>query len=110
MKLTKSIAAGTGMMALLLISAAHADNQRGGATRDYTVTITNLTLGQVFSPPVLVTHAQDVALFALGEAASDELAIVAEDGDGQPLAALASTLPGVADAQATSVPIPPGET
>ncbi|WP_040733898.1 hypothetical protein [Thiocapsa marina] len=63
MKLTKSIATGTGMMALLLISAAHADNQRGGATRDYTVTITNLTLGQVFSPPVLVTHKQDVALF-----------------------------------------------
>lgn len=110
MKLTKSIATGTGMMALLLISAAHADNQRGGATRDYTVTITNLTLGQVFSPPVLVTHKQDVALFTLGDAASDELALVAEDGVGQDLAALASTLPGVADAQATSAPIPPGET
>ena len=110
MTFTKSIAVGTGMMALLLTSAAHADDQPRGATRDYTVTITNLTLGQVFSPPVLVTHAQDVALFTLGEAASDELALVAEDGVGQDLAALASTLPGVADAQATSTPIPPGET
>ena len=110
MKRTQSIIAGTGMMALLLMSAAHADNQRGGTTRDYTVTITNLTPGQVFSPPVLVTHSQNVALFTLGEMASDELALVAEDGDGQPLTALASTLPEVADAQATSAPIPPGAT
>ena len=33
----------------------------------YEVTITNITKGQVFSPPVLVTHKRSVALFAVGK-------------------------------------------
>ncbi|MGB5831160.1 MAG: spondin domain-containing protein [Thiohalocapsa sp.] len=110
MRLTLPVAVTTGMMALLLMSAAHADNRRGGATKEYTLTITNLTKGQVFSPPVLVTHSEDVALFTLGEPALAELATVAEDGAGQPLADLASTLPQVAETQATSAALPPGET
>ncbi len=93
-------------VALFAASTASADNY----SRDfvYEVTITNITKGQVFSPPVLVTHSRDVALFAVGEPALDELAIVAEDGAGAPLAELVSTLPEVAEAQSTSAPIPPG--
>jgi hypothetical protein len=104
-KRTESIAAGTGMMAPLLISAAHADDQRRGATRNDTLTMTNLTLGQDLSPPVLVTHAHYVRIFARGDAASDALAIVGEDGDGQPPAALASTLPEVAAAHRLDVAV-----
>jgi hypothetical protein len=67
--------------------------------------ITNLTLDQVFSPPVPVTHAQDVSLFTLADAVPVALAIVAEDGDGQPLAASASTLPEVAAAHRLDVAV-----
>lgn len=74
----------------------------------YEVTITNITKGQVFSPPVLVTHSRDVALFEAGQPALDELAIVAEDGDGVPLADLVGSLPEVFEAQSTTAPIPPG--
>lgn len=76
----------------------------------YEVTLTNITKGQVFSPPVLVTHSRDIALFELGEPALEELATVAEDGDGGPLVDLIGLLPEVFDAQTTSVPILPGET
>lgn len=103
MKFTTLVAVAT----LFVASAANADNYHS-RTLTYEVTITNITKGQVFSPPVLVTHSSDVALFAVGEPALDELAIVAEDGDGVPLADLVSTLPQVAEAQSTTAPIPPG--
>jgi hypothetical protein len=95
------------LAAVLATSAAVADD---GDYRPFTyeVTITNVTKGQVFSPPVLVTHSREVALFAVGETALEELALVAEAGDGGPLAALASGLSQVGEAQATSAPIPPG--
>lgn len=74
----------------------------------YEVTITNITKGQVFSPPALVTHTRKVALFELGNPALDELAIVAEDGNGGPLVELVATLPEVGHAEATSSPLMPG--
>ncbi len=93
-------------VALFATATANADHH--SSNQVFEVTITNITKGQVFSPPVLVTHTSDVALFAVGEPAIDELALVAEDGAGGPLADLVSTLPQVADAQATMAPIPPG--
>ena len=92
---------------LFATSVASADNYFS-RNLVYEVTITNITKGQVFSPPVLVTHTEDVALFEVGQPALEELAIVAEDGAGGPLADLVSTLPQVAQAQATMAPIPPG--
>jgi len=94
-------------LALFTATAANADYYKS-RNMVYEVTITNITKGQVFSPPVLVTHSGDVALFAVGEPALKELALVAEDGAGGPLADLASTLPQVAEAQATMAPIGPG--
>ena len=76
--------------------------------RTYEVTIVNVTKGQVFSPPVLVTHSSDVALFEVGTPALVELALVAEDGAGQPLVDLVEGLPQVFEAQATSAPLMPG--
>lgn len=95
------------LAAVLATSAAAADD---GDYRPFTyeVTITNVTEGQVFSPPVLVTHSRDVALFGVGETAIEELALMAEAGDGGPLAELASGLRQVGEAQPTSAPIPPG--
>ncbi len=91
----------------LVAASAHAD-QRYPRTFTYEVTITNVTKDQVFSPPVLVTHSRAVSLFRVGEPALKQLAIVAEDGNGGPLADLLSTLPQVFEAQATSAPLAPG--
>lgn len=59
-------------------------------TRKYEVTITNLTPGQIFSNPVVITHRNDFKLFYPGEMASDELAALAEEGMTDPLVELAS--------------------
>lgn len=56
--------------------------------KKYEITITNLTRGQVFSPPIVIAHESKFNLFTLGEPASDELAALAEDGDTGPLEAL----------------------
>lgn len=99
------------MTAALLTTAALADDDDDSDDRRklaYEVTITNVTKGQVFSPPVLVTHRSSIALFKVGEPALDELATVAEDGAGAPLAALLRGLPQVDEAQANSAPILPG--
>lgn len=107
MKLATRCSAALLAASIFVTAAANADHyDRRAAT--YEVTITNITKGQVFSPPVLVTHSRSIALFNVGEPALKELAIVAEDGMGSPLADLASSLPQVAMAQATTAPIPPG--
>jgi hypothetical protein len=55
-----------------LLSAAIAGSDDGGGR--FEVTITNLTRGQTFSPPVVATHSYDlVPLFTLGSPASPEL-------------------------------------
>ncbi len=95
---------------LLVATTVGATDHYSQGTRVYRVTITNLTQGQVFSPPVIATHRSSVALFQLGAPASDELAALAENGKGGPLATLLSSLPEVFEAKATATPIPPGVT
>lgn len=107
MKHAFRIAVFAGAAFALLGASANADIY-GKRSNTYEVTITNITKGQVFSPPVLVTHNRDVALFNVGDPALDELAIVAEDGAGQPLVDLVSGLPQVSEAQANSAPLMPG--
>ena len=92
--------------AMFFTATANADHY--GRYLTYEVTITNATKGQVFSPPVLVTHSSAISLFNVGEPALAELAVVAEDGMGGPLVALISTLPQIAEAQATAAPLMPG--
>ena len=105
---TLRIAAIAGVAFSLLGASAQADYYYGKQNRTYEVTITNITKGQVFSPPVLVTHNRNIALFNVGEPALEELAVVAEDGAGQPLVDLVSGLSEVSDAQANSAPLMPG--
>ena len=72
-----------GMTLLLLVpDLAMSDN---GNT--YKVTITNLTSGQAFTPPVLLTHSDKTGIFTLGEAASSEIQAIAENGNNMPLLA-----------------------
>jgi hypothetical protein len=74
----------------------------------YTVTIENLTDGQPFTPPVLVAHAASMDLFEPGETASNEIAQVAENGNGDPLVSALNS--AGATVVTGTAPIMPGET
>lgn len=68
--------------AFLIFSAASAASAAGKSKKSkkdrvYRVTITNVTKGQIFSPPLLATHRAGFPVFAVGTPASTELA---EDG------------------------------
>ena len=72
---------------LLSVSLTYAD----APVATYEVTITNLTGGQPFSPPVVVTHRQSTEIFQVGEAASLAIQEVAENGNSGPLLAALAT-------------------
>jgi hypothetical protein len=100
------------MSVLLLItvalsaSAAYADDDRRLVT--YRVTLDNLTSAQIFSPPIFVAHRGGYRLFRVGRFASDELRLIAEDGNNGPAAAQAQLLDRVFAVQALSAPLLPG--
>ena len=75
-----------GMASLLLVPQI-AMSDGGG---QYKVTITNLTAGQPFTPPVLVTHSARTGIFKLGDEASAEVQAVSENGNNEPLVAALS--------------------
>ncbi len=79
-----------------------------------TVTITNLTMGQIFAPVLVVVHnAMAEPLFRPGHPASAELRQLAEEGRTDPLSALAMTdrnVLGTAVITGAAGPIMPGET
>ena len=62
----------------------------------FSITLTNLTTGepgmggQIFSPPIFATHAAGLALYGVGQPATDELVLLAEGGDTSGIAALAA--------------------
>jgi hypothetical protein len=56
---------------------------KGSAT--FQVTVSNLTSGQPFTPPLAVVHRKPVRLFAMGEPASHMLQQIAENGNLDPM-------------------------
>lgn len=80
--------------------------QAGGADR-YEVTITNLTAGQPFTPPLLATHRGRDAIFEVGRPASAALQQIAENGDNGPLAAALAPNRHVAATQQVTTPMVP---
>ena len=77
----------------------------------WSVEVTNVTPGQSFTPVLSVLHYPPVRLFELGDAASEELAILAEGGDTVPLAdKLADLDRGVGEIQSIGGLLGPGET
>jgi len=65
----------------------------------FEVTVTNLTPGQPFAPILAATHQPGIEFFEEGAAPSDELAWLAEAGNGQPMADYLDTLAGVRDTE-----------
>lgn len=91
-------------------SAATATDTSAGPFQ-YEVSVTNLTRGQILSPPVVATHSAALPpLFTLGQPASPELVGVAEDAINQPLIDKLRASAQVLDVQAGAMPIPPGAT
>jgi hypothetical protein len=69
----------------LTLGAAPTDAQMM-ENRVYEVTITNLTTGQLLSPPVLAAHSPGFSVFEVGEKASEGVWTVAEQGNPMKLA------------------------
>ena len=80
MKHKKYVYAGISILLIVLASGISFADQKDYA-RKYRVTITNLTRGQIFSRPIVISHNRNFRLFELGEPASDELVALAEDAD-----------------------------
>ena len=78
----------------------------------FDITLTNLTTGeagsggQIFSPPIFVTHAAGINLAEVGQPAGPALVALAENGDVSGLVALA-TAAGASSIVADGV-VPPG--
>lgn len=81
----------------------------GKHKRWYAVTITNITHGQVITPPVLASHNDEFQLFNVGEPAIPELVALAEDGPTGDLLALLESTHDVYDSIAADGPVLPGE-
>lgn len=97
-------------LALLVLAAPPALAQGNGpANGSYWVTVTNLTRGQILSPPVVVSHSDDLALWEVGTPASPELAAIAEDADASGLLSLLDASPRVTDVAVGPGPLPPGQ-
>ncbi len=101
---------------LLLGSALLAMSQTATA-RDqhfraiYEVSITNLTLGQSFTPQLVTTHHRSLSLYELGQPASEALEILAESGNTEPMTAQLLDNGGlVADIQTIDGLLTPGQT
>lgn len=94
------------LCSLFLMSPAFAQEQSGTA---YRVTITNITKGQIFSPPIAVVHKRDISLFQLGQPASANLALMAEDGMAGPLAEELAAHELVRDVTVSEGPLMPGQ-
>lgn len=89
---------------LLMSAPAHASAFK------YEVTITNITKGIIFTPPIVATTKfnQNVTLFEVGSPASEELAMIAEGGQTGPMASYLERM-GVPNVVQHPDPILPGQ-
>ncbi len=80
------------LSALVALTAAPAPISAQSEAR-YSVTVTNLTKGQTFTPLLFATHTPAVRLFAPGTQASPQLQVLAEEGATDMLATLLRSMP-----------------
>ncbi|MEM7079117.1 MAG: spondin domain-containing protein [Pseudomonadota bacterium] len=89
--------------ALFVLGAgAHADSYQKYYQPEYEVTITNVTQSLQFTPILVATHRRAISFFELGEPASEGLALLAEGGAIDPLAAELTATGKVIDANNSS--------
>jgi len=68
----------------------------------YKISVTNLNPGQPLAPIMASSHRAGIAFFTAGDAPSAELAMLAEAGNGNPMAEKLLAMPGVTDAQVST--------
>lgn len=103
-----------GDLVIGLIDDQDSDNGSGttsSAPGSYQITFTNMTNGQLMTPPVVALHDPSVHLFEVGEVASDAIKVIAEMGNNAPLVDFAVANPDVVSAAgvAGEAPFGPGE-
>ena len=91
--------------AIVSTTVGAAPTEAQNANRVYEVTITNLTTGQLLSPPVLAAHSADYAVFDVGEKASQGIWTVAEQGNPTKLAEQLRATPEVASVVVADGPV-----
>jgi Spondin_N len=74
---------------------------------EYDVTITDLTHGQPFTPPVVATHRAATSMFTVGRPASFALKEIAENGNLAPMVASLDANAQVSDSTAAGAPLVP---
>jgi hypothetical protein len=99
----------TAVVMLVLSLAFSTSVMAGNDDTMYSVTITNITKGTLFTPILVVTHKPGHPIFKLGEAASEELAKLAEGGDTMPLQHKLMASGMSYDAVSTGAPLMPGD-
>ena len=82
---------------------------RASRATTFEVRVTNLTRGQILSPPVVVAHGAGMRLFRLGRKASPELAAVAEDADTSALEGVLASSAEVTEFVVGDGPVLPGQ-
>jgi len=97
------------LMVMCGILASGVADAKKDKTTVYEVTITNITRGQIISPPIVISHNEDFQLFSLGHPAPTGLAQLAEDGMTEPLSDHLDTLDSVFQYRTAGSGIPPGE-
>lgn len=107
--------------AFTTLTACGSDDDDSGSTvaetaGTYSISFTNLSIGQPMTPPVAAIHDPSVSLFEIGTAASTQLQEIAENGNNTPMVELALSLSEVTAADIAFVdsvnpgPVQPGET
>ncbi|MGB3562877.1 MAG: spondin domain-containing protein [Thermoanaerobaculia bacterium] len=96
------------VVAATLLLAVLPVNAGAQGAPNYRITITNLTSGQIISPPVVVTHSANTYILRAGEAASSQVAALAEDADSSGLLTALAGNPQVADFDIAEGPLLPG--
>jgi hypothetical protein len=83
-------------------------------THEYRVTVTNLSTGQPFTPPLVALHQPQVEVFSVGDPASDAVRQLAENGNLDPLVSFAEETSEIRAAAVGDAPLvpedDPGET
>ncbi len=72
-------------------------NNGHGNARTYSVTVTNVTEGQILTPPVFAAHNRSADVFDVGQPASFGVKEIAENGNLAPLADALTGVKGVRD-------------
>lgn len=104
----RSLGAAVVLLPALLLVLAPASSPAGEEVRTYSVTIQNLTSGQPFTPPIIVTHQGGTKVFRVGFPATEALQQVAENGNSGPLIDALSNDPKVWAFDEATAPLVPG--